>query len=99
MDLDHLLNLIRQLTLDVPLQTPQQERPENLVQTLDDDERLFFVQLDLVSGAGVGERRVEPLVELTELKILERTKLGRAQSSGRSFWSGVPVRMRRQREW
>jgi hypothetical protein len=33
------------------------------VQTLDDKERLFFVQLNLVSSIGVGERRVEPLIE------------------------------------
>ena len=61
-DLDHLLNLIRQLILDVLLQTPQQEWPEDLVQTLDDDKCLFFVQPDLVSDTGVGEQRVEPLV-------------------------------------
>ena len=62
-DLDDLLHLIRQLALHVLLQPPQHERSEHLVQTPDDEERLFFVQLDLAGGAGVGEGRVEPFVE------------------------------------
>jgi len=33
------------------------------MQTPNDEQRLFFVQLDLVLSTCVGERRVEPLVE------------------------------------
>ena len=50
-DLDHLLDLVRQLRLDVLLQATEQERPEHLVQAADDEQRLFFVQLDLVARA------------------------------------------------
>ncbi|PPQ66781.1 hypothetical protein CVT26_009767 [Gymnopilus dilepis] len=62
-NLDHLLHLIRQLALHVLLQPSQQERPQHLMQAPDNKQGLFFVQLDLVARAGVGEGRVEPLVE------------------------------------
>lgn len=86
-----LFNLVGQFGLDILLQTPQQERPNDFMQALDDEECLF-VQLDFVAGTGLGERSAEPFVErLTELKVLGRTKFKSAHNLGRSFWSGVPV--------
>src|SRR5690606_18245539 len=35
---------------------------------------------------------------LTDLKMVGKTKLRRFHNSGRLFWSGVPVRMRRYRQ-
>ena len=59
--LDDVLDLVRQLRLDVLLQSPKQKWPKNFVKTTDDQNGLFLVQLDLF--AGDGERRVEPLLE------------------------------------
>ena len=50
-NLDHLLDVIRQLGLDI------------LLETTNDEERLFFVQLNLVGSTRVGEGCVEPLIE------------------------------------
>ena len=61
--LDDPLDLVGEVRLDVLLQSSEQERPEHLVQTTNDEQRLFFVQLDLVLATGVGEGRIEPLVE------------------------------------
>lgn len=61
--LDDSLDLVRQVRLDVLLQATEEEGPEDLVKTTDNEQRLFFVQLDLVLAASIGEGRVEPLVE------------------------------------
>ena len=37
--------------------------------------------------------------EVTDLKMVGRTKLSSAHSSGKLFWSGVPVKIRRKRVW
>ena len=62
-NLNHLLDLIRQLGLDILLETTQQEGSKHLMQTTNDEERLFFVQLNLVGSTRVGEGCVEPLIE------------------------------------
>lgn len=81
--LDDPLDLVGEVRLDVLLQASEQERPEHLVQTTNDEQRLFFVQLDLVLAAGVGEGRIEPLVEaldraedFREHKVEQRPQLG-----------------------
>ena len=82
-DLDDILDLVRQFGLDVLLETTQQERPQHLVQTTNNKQRLFFVQLDLVACARVRERRVEPFIErlnrvedFREREVEERPQLG-----------------------
>jgi hypothetical protein len=45
--LDDVFRLFRQLRLHVLLETTEEERPEDFVQTTDDQNRFFFVQLDL----------------------------------------------------
>jgi hypothetical protein len=62
-DLDDFLHLVRQLALHVLLQPPQQERPQHLVQTPNDEQRLFFRKLNLVTRARVGKGRIEPVIE------------------------------------
>lgn len=47
---DDVLDLVRQLRLDLLLQSAQQERPQHFVQTPDDQDRFFFVQFDLESS-------------------------------------------------
>ncbi len=59
--LDDVLDLVRQLRLDVLLQTSQQKGSKNFVQTTDDQNRFFLVQLNLF--ASDSERGVEPLLE------------------------------------
>jgi len=61
--LDDLLDLVRQLALHILLQPTQQERPKHFMQATNDEQRLFFVQLNLILSTRVGERRVKPLVE------------------------------------
>lgn len=61
--LDDLLNLVGQLRLDILLKSSEEERPEDLVQTSDDEQLLLLVDVDLVARSCVGERRVEPFVE------------------------------------
>jgi len=89
-DLDHLLDLVRQLTLHIFLQPPQQERSEHLVQTTDNKEGLFFVQLNLITGTRVGEGRIEPFIErfdgvkdLGKNKIEEGPEFGEVVLKGR----------------
>lgn len=60
---DDFLDLVRQLALDILLQSSQKERTKDLVQATDNQERLFFIQLDLVPGARAGEWCVEPFIE------------------------------------
>ena len=45
--LDDVLDLVRQLRLDVLLETSEQEGPQDFVKTADDQNRFFLVQLDL----------------------------------------------------
>ena len=54
--LDDVLHFVGQLRLDVLLQTTEQEGPEHLVQTTDDEDRLLLVQLHLLPGDGEGGR-------------------------------------------
>lgn len=61
--LDDLLDLIRELRLDVLLESTKQERSKNFVETFNDEQRLLFVQLHLIGSAGIGEGCCEPLVE------------------------------------
>jgi hypothetical protein len=60
--IDDALNLVGQFALDVLLQSTEEERPKHLVQTLDDEELFFFVQVELLARC-IGERGGEPLVE------------------------------------
>ena len=90
-DLDDLLDLVRELALDVLLQAAQQERAEHLMQTANNEERLLLVQLDLVARARVGEGRVEPFVErldrvedLGEHEVQLRPELGKVVLQGRA---------------
>ena len=62
-DLDDLLHLVRQFTLYILLQTSQQERSQNLMQTTDDEQCFFFVQFNLIRSARVGKGSVEPFVK------------------------------------
>lgn len=74
--LDHALHLVGQFRFHVLLQTTQQERAKHLVQTLDDQQLLFFVQADLVRDALVVERRVEPFLKaLDTLEDLGQDKV------------------------
>jgi len=59
--LDDILDLIRQLTLHLLLQPPEQERPQHLMQAPNNEECLLLVQLDLLACGR--ERRIEPLLE------------------------------------
>ena len=45
--LDDVLDLVRQLRLDVLLESAKQERSEDFVQAADDQDGLFLVQLNL----------------------------------------------------
>ena len=45
--LDDVLDLVRQLRLDVLLESAQQKRSEDFVQAADDQDGLFLVQLNL----------------------------------------------------
>lgn len=81
--LDDSLDLVGQIRLDVLLQSSEEERSKDLVETSNDEERFFFVDLDLVLSACVCERSVEPLVErfdgtenLGQYEIEERPQLG-----------------------
>ena len=59
--LDDVLDLVGQLRFDFFLQAAAEERAQDFVQTANDQNRFFFVQLHLFAGRG--ERRVEPLLE------------------------------------
>ncbi|KAH3666185.1 hypothetical protein OGAPHI_004374 [Ogataea philodendri] len=61
--LDDLLNLVWKIFLHIFLQSSQQERSQNLVQSSNNQQTLFFRKLELVLVASVGERSVEPLIE------------------------------------
>jgi hypothetical protein len=62
-NLDDFLDLIWQFALYVLLESPQQKGSEHLMQTSNNQQRLFFVQLDLISCARIGKRSVEPFVK------------------------------------
>ncbi len=59
--LDNVFDLVGQLRLDVLLEPPEQEGSEHFVETTDDQNRFFLVQLHLLAGDGEGS--VEPLLE------------------------------------
>jgi hypothetical protein len=61
--LDDPLDLVGQIALDILLQATEKEGTQDLVQTTDDEERFFFVDLDLVLSSRVGEGGVKPFVE------------------------------------
>lgn len=60
---DDALHLVRQVGLDVFLETTKQEWSKDLVKTTKNKQLFFFVERDLVLATRVGKRRVEPLVE------------------------------------
>ena len=72
-DLDDHLDLVGQLLLDLALDSPEQERPENLMQSVDDEQLFLFTQLKrlllVARHLRVGHRvdlaegLVEPLLE------------------------------------
>lgn len=61
--LDNLFNLVRQLAFDILLQATKQEWTKHFVQAPDNQQRLFFIQLNLIPCARIGKRSVEPLVK------------------------------------
>ena len=80
------------------------------MQTADDEERLFFVQFDLIAGARVGEGSVEPLVErldrvehLRQREVEQSPQLGKVVLQRRSCKdetiAGVVVLRERLREF
>lgn len=69
---DDALDLLGQLALDIFLETTEKERTDDLVETVDDEQRLFLVDVDVLDG--VGKRRIEPL-----LKVLDRVEDARQQ--------------------
>src|ERR1700722_20702577 len=61
--LNNALLLVRQIFLDIFLETSQQEWSKNLVKTTNDEQLLFFCQLHAVLSSSVGERSVKPFIE------------------------------------
>lgn len=61
--LDNRLDLVRELRFDILFQTSKQERTKHLVETLDNEQLLFFVELQLFLAGTRRKGTVEPLIE------------------------------------
>ena len=86
-----LLRLLRKVFLHVSLQSTQQERSQDFVQTTNDKQGLFFAEVHLVLATRVGKWRIEPLIErfdrledLGQNKVENGPKLGQIVLQRRS---------------
>ena len=97
--LDDSLDLVGKVRLDILLEATEEEGAKDLVETTNDEERLLFVDLDLVLSTRVGEGSVEPLVEgldgaedLGEDEVEESPELGQVVLRVKSSSQGSPCR-------
>lgn len=93
--LDDPLDLVRQIGLDVLLQSTKKERSKDFMQTANDEQGLLFIQVNLLLTACIRKGGVEPLVErldrvedLGQDEVEQRPKFGKVVLRAASAASG-----------